>query len=303
MRNETSTRSYTGRFQRESFAFLCVRLRPLRFRSSGRRVQTEPRQTRRNQKGVALLLVLWLIVILGAIGASVATGARTSSAIASNVRARTVARFAAESGIEATLAELGDSLSIHADAPTRADYLNALPDAFAVRDSTPLGNARFVVAVIDVSARLDVNTAGERALTTFFAQFTDLNQAADIARTIRERIEGPPSTFGAVDTTRSPIVYPLRSLEELRQLSGIPASVLDAAAPFLTIDGDGTINRRTAPPQVMAAATGELRDEPSRLLVVSRGWLGGHPLSHEIQGVYAITGGELVLVHWRERDR
>ena len=44
-------------------------------------------------------------------------------------------------------------------------------------------------------------------------------------------------------------------------------------------------------------------DEPSRLLVVSRGWLGGHPLSHEIQGVYAITGGELVLLHWRERDR
>ena len=42
---------------------------------------------------------------------------------------------------------------------------------------------------------------------------------------------------------------------------------------------------------------------PSRLLVVSRGWQVGHPLTHEIQAVYAIVGTTLRLVSWREGDR
>ncbi|MGH7525756.1 MAG: general secretion pathway protein GspK, partial [Gemmatimonadales bacterium] len=41
---------------------------------------------------------------------------------------------------------------------------------------------------------------------------------------------------------------------------------------------------------------------PSRLLLVSRGWLPGHPLTHEIQAAYAVVGQRLVLQSWRERD-
>ena len=45
-----------------------------------------------------------------------------------------------------------------------------------------------------------------------------------------------------------------------------------------------------------------VQDEPSRVLVISRGWLRGHSLTHEIQAVYAIAGNRLTLVRWRERD-
>ncbi len=41
---------------------------------------------------------------------------------------------------------------------------------------------------------------------------------------------------------------------------------------------------------------------PSRLLLVSRGWLPGHPLTHEIQAAYAVVGQRLLLQSWRERD-
>jgi type II secretory pathway component PulK len=41
---------------------------------------------------------------------------------------------------------------------------------------------------------------------------------------------------------------------------------------------------------------------PSRLLLVSRGWLLGHSLTHEIQASYAVVGQRLVLQAWRERD-
>jgi hypothetical protein len=42
---------------------------------------------------------------------------------------------------------------------------------------------------------------------------------------------------------------------------------------------------------------------PTRLLVVSRGWQAGHPLTHEIQAVYAIVGSRLKLQSQLERDR
>ena len=42
---------------------------------------------------------------------------------------------------------------------------------------------------------------------------------------------------------------------------------------------------------------------PSRLLVISRGWLVGHPLTHEIQAVYAIVGTSLKLQGLQERDK
>ena len=41
---------------------------------------------------------------------------------------------------------------------------------------------------------------------------------------------------------------------------------------------------------------------PSRILIVSRGWRVGSPLTHEIQAVCAVGAGRLALQAWRERD-
>lgn len=252
-----------------------------------------------NRRGVALVLVLWIIVILGGISAGVVRSARTSTSLAMNARAEVIARAAAESGIEAQVAAIEDTLSRLSD-EARRDWLNAL--AFrSGGDSVALGDGRFSVAIVDVNARLDVNAATESALRNFFSQFTDPVQAATIASGIRQRIDS-----GASLATTSPGVRfgvaPIRSLEELRLARLVPDAVLTRAAPYLTVDGDGAINGRTASDTVRIAATGELRDEPSRLLLVSRGWVSGHPLTHEIQAVYAITGNRLVFSHWRERS-
>jgi hypothetical protein len=42
---------------------------------------------------------------------------------------------------------------------------------------------------------------------------------------------------------------------------------------------------------------------PTRLLVISRGWQTGHPLTHEIRAVYAIVGTGLKLQSLEELDR
>src|SRR3989454_4001862 len=55
--------------------------------------------TRHDQRGVALIFVLWLLVLLGVIIAEVASRARAEAALLTSLRSRTVARYAAESGI------------------------------------------------------------------------------------------------------------------------------------------------------------------------------------------------------------
>lgn len=242
-----------------------------------------------DRRGVALVLVLWLIVILGGIGAAVVSSTRDSSRLAANARARVVARYAAESGIEATLAAVDDSLAVLSDSAARRAFLNTLEPG-SRGDSVALGDARFAVAIVDASARLDVNAAPAENLARLFERFVDPARAQATAGAIRARIErGDGRTIT------------LRSLEELRTIPGVDEQLLQLAAPYLTVDGDGTINRAAASDTVMAAAFGELRDAPSRVVVISRGWMRGHPLTHEIQGVYAIARDRLVLVHWRER--
>lgn len=253
----------------------------------------------RARRAVALVMVLWILVILGGVSAGVVRSARTSTSIATNARAELIARAAAESGIEAMVAAIEDTLSGFSDATERASWLNALA-VDVDEDSSVLGDGRFSVIVVDVSARLDVNAATESALQVFFSQFTDPATAATIASAIRRRIE-PDPTRDAAPGLRPLTVTPIRSLDELSTAGLVPDDILQRAVPYLTVDGDGAINARTASDTVLAAATGELREEPSRLLLVSRGWVSGHPLTCEIQAVYAITGNRLVFSHWRER--
>ncbi|MEP7380766.1 MAG: PilX N-terminal domain-containing pilus assembly protein [Gemmatimonadota bacterium] len=244
-----------------------------------------------DRRGVALILVLWLIVILGGIGVAVVGSTRDASRLAANDRARVGARYAAESGIEATVAMIDDSLRVPGDEQMRNDFLNALAEQSSSGDSTVLGDERFAVAIVDAGARLDVNAAPAENLTRLLAHFTDAARATTLAALIRRHIEGAGGR----------VVHPLRSLEELRTIDGMDPQVLQLAAPYLTVDGDGTINEVSASDTVRSAAFGELRDAPTRLVLIARGWTRGHPLTHEIQAVYAVASDRLVLVHWRER--
>ena len=56
---------------------------------------------RSDRRGVALIFVLWLLVVLGAIVAEVVSQARLEANILTSLRARTVARYSAENGIVA----------------------------------------------------------------------------------------------------------------------------------------------------------------------------------------------------------
>lgn len=260
----------------------------------------------RRRRGFALMLVLWLIVVLGTISANVVLGTREAAATTMNARARVVGRYAAESGVAAATVSIEQALSARADSADRERYLDHLDVALDRRGEIALGDAVFAVTLVDVSARLDVNAASEDALARFFAQF-DPSAAAMTARAIRRYIDrdavtATPGSQSISGGSALVAARTLRSLDELERVPGVSLGLVRAAAPYLTVDGDGKINRATASDTVMMAAGGTMQDEPSRILVVSRGWLRGHTLTHEIQAVYAIVGNQLTLVRWRERD-
>lgn len=244
------------------------------------------------RRGVALVLVLWVLVVLGGIAAGVTATTRTAGDATANLRARAVARYMAESGVVAAVHGLERALlAAGDDTLARRAALNAPERTLAGDDSLALGDGQAKVVVVDASARLDVNAASVEQLAALFTRTGSPAQALEAARAIRRYVEG--------DADGARLV---RALDELPRIAGVDEALARRAAPFLTVDGDGRINRATAPAEVLAAAAGELQDEPSRLVVVSRGWQRGHPLTHEVQAVYAVQGPRLVFVHWRERD-
>ena len=245
-----------------------------------------------HRHGVALMLVLWVIVILGGIAAAVTASTRTTSDITANLRARAIARYAAESGITAAVSTLQRRMDAAGDdVAMRRRSLNDPAHAIGDAAAFSMGDARVQVVMVDVSARIDLNTATEETLVALFSRAGHAAVATGAARAIRRHIDAVPG--------RAQL---LLSLDAAAAIPGVGDSVIASTAAWLTVDGDGQVNRATASTVVLGVARGSLLDEPSRILLIARGWQQGHPLTHEIQAVYAVQGNQLAFVRWRERD-
>ncbi len=282
---------------------------------------------RRERRGVALVMVLVTILLLASVTAVASNSARTSAQVSLAVRAASVARAMSENGIVSATAVIDRRLRLlSTDSVTRDDFLSSLePGVSAVLplSSDTIGDGAFVVSVVDVSSRLDVNDAGTEGWSLFLRPFVGAIESLRIAQIIDAQVRGESvaaalSSDPMNDAARSQDSLvsgllgrafsprnrrPFESLDDLLKVPGVSAELFHRIAPMLTVDGNGTINRRAAPPQVLAAASGSVVDRPARLLLISRGWMNGHPLTREIQAVYDIEPDGLHLVRWRESER
>jgi general secretion pathway protein K len=266
------------------------------------------------RRGSTLALVLWTLVVAGGVSLAVSVRSRAAIFMASNARAHIVARYAAESGLTIAVRAIEDSLSGVVDSSTRADLLNAITRTpFGFPDAS-LGAARIELAISDENSKLDLNYADADAVAGLLAEFGDAGAARRTAAAIRAHIgtgvtpDSPDESFPIGRSTadarsQSRGARYLTSLDDLMAIPDVDLQLLERASPYLTVDGDGATNRATAPAAVLRAASGALVDSPNRLLLVSRGWLEGSALTHEIQAVYAVQGNDLDLVRWRERTR
>ncbi len=279
-----------------------------------------------DRRGVALIFVLWLLVLLGVIVAEVVSQARMESEILSSLRSRTVARYSAESGILAATVRIEELLDSARSLPERITTFRELAARLAPLTDVDLGSGRFGVAVVDLNARIDLNRADEATLQGLFRQFTTDSHAEEVVAALKQ---APLNRLGelayipGIDDSLALAVAPyvtvwsdgyvnINSAPEqvLMALPGVSTTVArnvvrrrETGEVFLTTDPvQPPSGRRTAPLAPTGGAPTLLSVMPSRILVVSRGWQDGHPLTHEIQAVYMIAGARLVLLAWQERD-
>ena len=287
---------------------------------------------RRARRGAALVVALVTIAVLASVTAIASSQARQAASVVDNRRSQATARAMAESGVLAARAHIETRLrEAGADSTQRDRVFDALLAGTGSVVQDTVGDGVFATAVVDVSARLDVNTAGADGLQQLLATVAPPGEARRLAEAIEAHVRGDASVSasgtisGATSAPteamqqrlqrdsvvaamlgRAPasrVMQPFTSLDELLTVPGMQSAWLDALAADLTVDGDGRVNRRAASRRVLAAATGTLVDRPSRVLVIARGWRLEHVLTREIQAVFDVSGAELRLVRWREQDR
>ena len=176
---------------------------------------------RGDRRGVALIFVLWLLVLLGAIVAEVVSQARMEAEILSSLRSRTVARYSAESGILAATVRIEAMLDSTRSQPERITTFHELATRLAPLNDVDLGSGRFGVAVVDLNARIDLNRADAGTLQGLFRQFITDKHAEEVVDLLKQA--------------------PLDRLGELAHIPGIDDSLALAVAPYVTVWSDGFV--------------------------------------------------------------
>lgn len=228
---------------------------------TGAATQAEgPAARRRSSSGLALVLVLQGLALLGLVTAGFLAVTRAEvRAVAAQIEAAR-ARALADGGFEWATAML------FLDRLAEDDAAGRLPlDGRPVRVDLPGGTAR--IAVRDVGGLVDLNGAGAELLTGLIvAVGGDDATARELAARILDYRDPDdrPEPLGAerTDYAAAGLAWPPKNaaferVDEIRQIPGIDAALADRLEPLLTVhNGSGGIDPRVAPPPVLAAVPG-----------------------------------------------
>jgi general secretion pathway protein K len=198
------------------------------------------------QRGIALLIVLWVLVLLSVVSGTLALLAR-----AENLEARTL--------IDGTRARMGAMAGIQ-----RAAMEMRNPDLETkwVADGRPysfrLDDVEVVVEVTDETGKVDLNSAGPEALLNLFVNHGAEPQAAEaLVDAVLDWRDPDEATrplgaeaddYAAADLPWVPPNQPFVTVEELQQVLGMPYALYREVEPALTVfSGRGDINAGFAP--------------------------------------------------------
>lgn len=200
-------------------------------------------------RGIALIVVLWVMVLLTIVVGVYAVLARTEGLQARYLFDTTAARYAAEAGLHRAVFELRNP-----DMETRwvADG-RAYPVKF--------GDADVTIRIADESGRIDLNSAEEPFLAELFlsvgveeqeaffmaAAIADWRDPDDLMRLYGAEID----EYVAAGYPYGPANLPFGTVEELQQVIGMTYPLFQRVEPLLTVDGGREVNPAFAPVEVL----------------------------------------------------
>jgi general secretion pathway protein K len=223
---------------------------------------------RRGERGVALIVVLWVLVLLSMIAGTLIAEGRTEARLARNQRDRAVAEAAADAGVYSAILMLLDPRT---EKRWRSDG--------STNHLTFAGHA-LTVSVQDEHGKIDLNTASDALL---LGLFQSAGLSPDAAATMVDRIVDwrTPGDLHRLNGAKEPeyrsagYAYgprnaPFESVSELRLVMGMTPELYDRVAPALTVySGAQDIDPAAAPPQALAALPG-MSDERLAALLKAR---------------------------------
>lgn len=220
------------------------------------------------QRGVALILVIWVIALMSVLLGSFALIARTESLESRHLLDGTIARYAAEAGIERAVYELRNP------DPTTRWVGDGRPYEFV------FDNARIQVELTDESGKIDINTADDTLLQALFESVgVDSERAAALADAIQDwhdpddivRPHGAEAgEYKSAGLPYGPGNSPFQTVSEVQQVLGMNYALYTKIEPAITIyAGAPKPNPAYAPLEALRALPG-MTDELAQQIIAAR---------------------------------
>lgn len=221
--------------------------------------------TRTDQRGVALLLVLWACTLLAILLGGYAALARTEGLQARYQFAHTRAHYDAEAGLMRALYQLRNPL-------LKRRWIG---DGRVYRFQ--YDHAAIEVSAVDEGGKVDLNTATPQVLQGLFqAAGMDPQQARALSGRMVEWRSAPGpanqlseqrAAYAAAGRDYGPRNGPFASIEELQMVLGMTPAIYRKVAPVTTIwSGTTSPDPNTAPPLALAAIPGMTVPQRSAIL-------------------------------------
>lgn len=244
----------------------------------------------RPERGIALVVVLWILVLLSITVGIFAILARTEGLQARFLFDETAARYAAEAGIHRAVFEMRSS-----DMETRW-----VPDGRPYMMS--LGEAVVEIRITDETGKINLNAVDAELLTDFFiSRGVEELEALHLADAIMDwrDPDDMPRLYGAEIDDYLAAGYPygpanenFRTVDELQQVIGMTWELYQQVESHLTVhSGRGNINPAFASPEVLAAMPD--MDRESAEMFVEERWQF-HPAD---QQALMLPNGQMVSLH------
>lgn len=208
------------------------------------------------ERGIALILVLWMIGLLAVIAGNFAFGMRSEAQIARNLLSLAQARALADAGVRRAWYELmrpsSDSQRWKAD---------------AVVHDLRAANAVIQVTIQDETGKIDINTAPEPLLKGLFRS-VGLNEDQSVslvdavvdwrdADRLRRLHGAEESEYKLAGKAIVPANAPFETTDELRRVLGVSPELFRALASAITVhSGQTGVNTVFAPREVLLAFPG-----------------------------------------------
>jgi general secretion pathway protein K len=220
-------------------------------------------RARSGERGLALLIVLWIIVaaslVVSAFNASVRSGTTLASSEVQLARSEALL----DAGAEIAVSRLIDEEEGRRWRPDGKSHV------------VPFEDAELVISIRDANGLIDINKADKDLLLRFLRQFAGSESNSVRLRDRIVQARGKDALAKPANSSRGdeeeasdekPPALPFIDIAQLRGLEGMTAELYKQLAPFITVYGkDGRIGPLSAPDEVLTSIPDFTRDDIDRL--------------------------------------